>query len=196
MCTAKCSKCIAFSLYPFVFISILCNIVLFFPAGSVKYAQEGHITEEVKYMGGLLGGGIMVLISSIYIHFTGENGCCGNRFGMFLSIAFAAVGVAGALYSFTVAMVGLNSGPLCNAEGKWTTPFKHSNTSYLADSSLWEKCGEPKNVVQFNVGLFLTLMATSCLQALLCAVQMINGLAGCLFGACNKNKLNEVSLSS
>ncbi|KAF3840716.1 hypothetical protein F7725_006578 [Dissostichus mawsoni] len=33
MCTAKCSKCIAFSLYPLVFISILCNIVLFFPPG-------------------------------------------------------------------------------------------------------------------------------------------------------------------
>ncbi|XP_010775512.1 transmembrane 4 L6 family member 1-like [Notothenia coriiceps] len=82
MSTAKCSKFIAFSLYPFVFISILCNIVLFFPGGSVKYAQQGLITEEVKYMGGLLGGGIMVLISSIYIHFTGENGCCGNRFGV------------------------------------------------------------------------------------------------------------------
>ncbi|KAL3043006.1 hypothetical protein OYC64_020842 [Pagothenia borchgrevinki] len=196
MCTAKCSKCIAFSLYAFVFISILCNIVLFFPAGSVKFAKEGHITEEVKYMGGLLGGGIMVLISSIYINFTGENGCCGNRFGMFLSIAFAAVGVAGALYSFTVAMVGLGSGPLCYAGGKWTTPFKHSNTSYLANSSLWAKCEEPKNVVQFNVGLFLTLMATSCLQGLLCAVQMINGLAGCLFGACNEKKLNEVTHSS
>ncbi|XP_010775498.1 transmembrane 4 L6 family member 4-like [Notothenia coriiceps] len=115
---------------------------------------------------------------------------------MLLSIAFAAVGVAGAFYSFIVALIGLNSGPLCYAEGEWTTPFKHRNTSYLAESFLWGKCVEPKNVVQFNIGLFLALMATSCLQALLCAAQIINGLAGCLFGACNENKLDEAPLSS
>lgn len=60
MCTGKCSRCIAVSLYPLVVISIICNIVLFFPGGDVKYAKDGHITEEVKYMGGLIGGGVMV----------------------------------------------------------------------------------------------------------------------------------------
>lgn len=60
MCTGKCSLCISSSLYPLAVISIICNIVLFFPGGDVKYAQDGHITEEVKYMGGLVGGGLMV----------------------------------------------------------------------------------------------------------------------------------------
>lgn len=60
MCTGRCSLCIATSLYPLAVISIICNIVLFFPGGEVKYAQDGHITEEVKYMGGLVGGGLMV----------------------------------------------------------------------------------------------------------------------------------------
>ena len=60
MCTGQCSRFIGLALYPLAFISILCNIILFFPGWDVKYAQDGHITEEVKYMGGLVGGGLMV----------------------------------------------------------------------------------------------------------------------------------------
>lgn len=60
MCTGKCSLFIGVALYPLALISIICNIVLFFPAGDVQYAKDGHITEEVKYMGGLIGGGVMV----------------------------------------------------------------------------------------------------------------------------------------
>uniref|UniRef100_G3QAQ0 Si:ch211-137i24.10 n=1 Tax=Gasterosteus aculeatus TaxID=69293 RepID=G3QAQ0_GASAC len=184
MCTGKCSRCIAVALYPLAIISIICNIVLFFPGGEVKYAQDGHITEEVKYMGGLVGGGLMVLLPALYINLTGKPGCCANRCGMFLSIAFAAVGVAGALYSFSVAVLGLQNGPLCKVILIWTTPFKDSNPSYLTDKTWWGKCTEPKNVVQFNVGLFATLLATSCLQLVFCAIQMINGLFGCLCGTC------------
>ncbi|XP_059207728.1 transmembrane 4 L6 family member 1-like [Centropristis striata] len=184
MCTGKCSSCIAVTLFPFVLISIICNIVLFFPGGDVKYAKEKHLTQEVYYMGGLVGGGLMVLIPAIYINLTGEQGCCGNRCGMFLSILFAAVGLTGATYSFIVAVLGLTNGPFCSVGGTWTTPFKNSNSTYLTDSKLWEECTEPKNVVQFNTGLFMTLVTASCLQILLCAVQMLNGLFGCLCGAC------------
>ncbi|TNN72483.1 Transmembrane 4 L6 family member 1 [Liparis tanakae] len=162
MCTGKCSRCIAVALYPLALISIICNIVLFFPGGDVKYAKDGHITEEVKYMGGLVGGGLM----------------------MFLSIAFAAVGVAGALYSFIVAVLGLQNGPLCKVLLFWVIPFKDSDPSYLTDHGKWSLCTEPKDVVQFNVGLFATLLATSGLQLVLCAVQVINGLFGCLCGTC------------
>ncbi|KAM9729015.1 transmembrane 4 L6 family member 5 [Menidia menidia] len=185
MCTGKCSRCIAVALYPLVLISIICNIVLFFPAGDVKYANDGHITEEVKYMGGLIGGGVMVLIPALHIHLTGAQGCCANRCGMFLSIAFAALGVVGALYSLAVAALGLKNGPLCrNLLFMWTTPFKDSGSDYLTDQSSWARCREPENIVAFNIGLFSTLLATSCLQLILCAAQMINGLFGCLCGTC------------
>lgn len=60
MCTGKCSRCIAVTLYPLAAISIICNIVLFFPNADTTYAKNGHITEEVKYMGGLVGGGVLV----------------------------------------------------------------------------------------------------------------------------------------
>ncbi|XP_006802258.1 transmembrane 4 L6 family member 5 [Neolamprologus brichardi] len=188
MCTGKCSRCIAITLYPLVVISIICNIVLFFPDGDVSYAKDGHITEEVKYMGGLIGGGVMVLLPALYIHLTGKEGCCGNRCGMFLSIAFAAVGVAGGLYSIIVAVLGLQNGPLCKTGLVWTTPFKEltGDNNYLTNKTLWSLCTEPKNIVEFNLGLFGTLLATSCLQVILCAIQMINGLFGCLCGTCNK----------
>ncbi|KAF6728916.1 Transmembrane 4 L6 family member 1 [Oryzias melastigma] len=120
-------------------------------------------TEEVKYMGGVIGGGIMVLLPALYIHLTGKEGCCGNRCGMFLSIAFAAVGVAGGLYSFIVAVLGLKNGPYCKVLLVWMTPFKDSEKGYLADSSQWIKCTEPEDIVQFHIGLFSTLLATSML---------------------------------
>ncbi|CAN9501756.1 unnamed protein product [Ophioblennius macclurei] len=189
MCTGKCSSCIASTLYPLAAISIICNIVLFFPAGEIKYAQDGHITEEVKYMGGLVGGGILVLLPALYIHLTGKQGCCGNRCGMFLSIAFAAVGVVGALYSLIVASVALKNGPLCKVVLLWTTPFKDKDSNYLSDNTWWGSCTEPKNIVEFHVGLFATLLAVSCLQVILCAIQMINGLFGCLCGTCNKKEV-------
>ncbi|XP_044226233.1 transmembrane 4 L6 family member 5-like [Thunnus albacares] len=186
MCTAKCSRCIAVTLFPLAAISIICSIVLFFPGGDIKYAKEGHITEEVKYMGGLIGGGIMVLISALYIQCTGEEGCCGNRCGMFFSIIFAGVAVFGALLSMALAVLALRNGPLCKYEGQWTTPFNNSDLDYLNNPELWEKCTEPERIVQFNTGLFITLIATNSLQAFLCNIQMINGFFGCLCGTCIK----------
>ncbi|KAI4900175.1 hypothetical protein NFI96_023905, partial [Prochilodus magdalenae] len=129
MCTGKCSKFIAIALYPLSFVSVLCNIMLFFPDWTAKYAEDDsedtpRLTDEVKYMGGLIGGGIFVLIPAIHIHLTGKQGCCGNRCGMFLSIGFAAIGVAGALYSLGVAASGLAKGPVCkNPFGIWGRPF-------------------------------------------------------------------------
>ncbi|KAJ7996215.1 hypothetical protein DPEC_G00234740 [Dallia pectoralis] len=184
MCTGRCSGFVASSLYPLAFISILCNIILFFPGWETSYAKDGYITEEVKYMGGLVGGGLLVLIPALYINVTGQQGCCANRCGMFLSIVFAAVGVAGALYSFAVAILGLVNGPYCRYLLIWTTPFKNNDESYLKHRDQWGWCTEPKNVVEFNVGLFGTLLVASSFQVVLCGIQMINGLFGCLCGTC------------
>lgn len=65
MCTGSCSKFIAIPLYVLALVSVICNIMLFFPDFDTKYAAEDkkgapRITEEVKYMGGFIGGGIMV----------------------------------------------------------------------------------------------------------------------------------------
>uniref|UniRef100_A0A8C8A0Z4 Uncharacterized protein n=1 Tax=Oryzias sinensis TaxID=183150 RepID=A0A8C8A0Z4_9TELE len=184
MCTRKCSLFVAGCMYVLVLLSVTCNTMLFFPGWSVKYAKESHITEQVYYMGGFIGGGVLALIPALYIHLTGDGGCCSNRLGMFFSIAFAAVGMAGAVYSFAVAILGLSNGPLCkDGTGAWVTMFKSSNANYMTQKSKWADCAEPKNVVQFNIGLFITLILASFLQALLCVGQIINGIVGCICGA-------------
>ncbi|XP_041638456.1 transmembrane 4 L6 family member 5 [Cheilinus undulatus] len=197
MCTGACSKFIAIPLYVLALVSVICNIILFFPDFQTKYAAEDRdgkdrITEEVKYMGGLIGGGIMVLIPAIHIHLTSADKCCANRCGMFLSIGFAAAGVFGAIYSLSVAALGLANGPTClfmeQGEQIWGTPFVSSNGSYLGNKDLWDICLEPKDVVGFNVSLFSTLLVAAGLELILCLFQMVNGLFGCLCGTCSGGK--------
>ncbi|XP_029375093.1 transmembrane 4 L6 family member 1-like isoform X2 [Echeneis naucrates] len=144
-----------------------------------KYAREGHITEEVKWLGGVIGGGLVMLIPAVCMHLSEQQSC----FGMIVLVIFAVMGGAGALYSFIVALYGVVNGPLCKVNGIWTTPFKNSSFTNL-DDKYWRSCTEPKNVVQFNIILFSILMAISFLQLLLCVIQIINGLFGCLFGIC------------
>ncbi|XP_069579633.1 transmembrane 4 L6 family member 5 [Brachyistius frenatus] len=197
MCTGACSKFIAIPLYVLAAVSIICNIMLFFPGLDTEFAaadREGdaRITQEVKYMGGLIGGGIMALVPAIHIHLTSAEKCCANRCGMFLSIGFAALGVAGAVFSLSVAGLGLANGPLCfwqNTESRlpqWGTPFFNSTESYLSDKAMWSWCVLPENVVEFNVGLFSTLLVAAIVQLVLCCIQMVNGLFGCLCGTCGK----------
>uniref|UniRef100_H2ZSQ4 Transmembrane 4 L six family member 21a n=1 Tax=Latimeria chalumnae TaxID=7897 RepID=H2ZSQ4_LATCH len=195
MCTGKCSKCIGGSLYPFAFICLICNILLFFPGWSTTYIQsnnEDQITKEVLYVGGIIGGGLMVLVPAIHIQATGRIGCCANRCGMFLSIIFALIGVAGGLYAFVTSILGLVNGPTCcysilKEPCVWMTPFKQEqnlNESYLFQKELWDHCVEPKNVVEFNVILFAIILAASGIEIILCAIQAINGFFGCLCGTC------------
>uniref|UniRef100_A0A672GGU5 Transmembrane 4 L6 family member 1-like n=1 Tax=Salarias fasciatus TaxID=181472 RepID=A0A672GGU5_SALFA len=180
MCTGACSKFVAIPLYVLVLVSVVCNILLFFPDFDTKYAQDDgettpRLTAEVKYMGGVIGGGIMALIPAIHIHLTGTKTCCANRCGMFLSIGFAAAGVAGGVYSLAVAALGLANGPTCLGV----------SGSYLTDQSQWALCFEPKDVVQFNLALFSTLLVAAGLQIILCSIQMVNGLFGCICGTCS-----------
>jgi len=199
MCTGKCSKVIAVALYVLAAVSIICNTMLFFPDFDTEYANQDRegtdrITAEVKLMGGVVGGGLVILVPAIHIHLTSAKGCCANRCGMFLSIGFAAAGVAGALYSLSTAALGLVNGPLCqwankdNLIPRWGTPFANNNGSYLGDRDIWTWCIIPENVVEFNVALFSTLLAAAGLELVLCGIQMVNGLFGCLCGTCGSKE--------
>ncbi|XP_073715813.1 transmembrane 4 L6 family member 4 [Misgurnus anguillicaudatus] len=147
MCTRKCSLCIAGGLYPLALISIICNIILFFPGLDVKYALNGQITEEVKKLGGLVGGGVLS---------SGQEPKPPN--------------------SFEIEVPG--------------------HIHYLEHPDLWGACTEPKNVVKFNVVLFSILLVVSSLQIILCAIQMINGLFGCLCGTCRDSRHTNITVTS
>lgn len=65
MCTGSCSKFVAIPLYVLALVSVICNIILFFPDFDTQYVSQDEdgndrLTQEVKYMGGVIGGGIMV----------------------------------------------------------------------------------------------------------------------------------------
>ncbi|KAM5172730.1 transmembrane 4 L6 family member 4-like [Mantella aurantiaca] len=204
MCTGKCAKFIGVALYPLVAISLIANIIQFFPGwetGPISNPSK-EMTPEVLYMGGIIGSGILVLIPAIHIQATGrEKGCCNNRCGMFLSIIFAAIGVAGSVYGFATSVVGMVKGPICEYNNgtdtmknlTWGRPFdteldKFSNNSYLFNTDIWNKCEFPKDVVMFNVVLFSIVLSTSGISLVLCFIQMLNGLFGCCCGTCGKKE--------
>ncbi|OCT59442.1 transmembrane 4 L6 family member 5 [Xenopus laevis] len=199
MCTGKCSKFIGISLFPFSIICIIANILLLFPGFGVEAIQDAgsRMTPEVLYLGGIIGGGFLVLIPAIHILATGQRkNCCNNRCGMFLSIIFAAIGLVGAVYALTVSAFGMVYGPVCefrNSTGAlvWGQIFKDniknfSNESYLFNKDLWQLCEKPDNVAVFNISLFSIVLTASAIEIILCVVQVVNGLAGCLCGTCQK----------
>ena len=61
-----------------------------------------------------------------------------------------------------------------------------SSESYLENRDWWKLCKEPENVVEFNVALFSTLLVTGGIACVLCGIQMVNGLFGCICGTCGK----------
>jgi len=59
MCSGNCAKCLGITLIPLAIICVLCNILLFFPGGKVADKSE-DITNEVFFLGGILGSGVLV----------------------------------------------------------------------------------------------------------------------------------------
>ncbi|XP_048475982.1 transmembrane 4 L6 family member 4-like [Rhincodon typus] len=180
MCTGKCAKCIGASLYPLAFCCIVANLLLFFPNFQLDYVQDtSKLTPEVLYLGGIFGGGIM----------------------MFLSIAFAGVGVLGSAYCLIVSSLGLVNGPMCQTgNANWSRPFymdpdklELTDRSYLFHPEIWDReCKQPKDIIVFNVVLFALLIGFSGIELVLCLLQMINGLFGCICGTCGKRSSGPV----
>ncbi|XP_061540066.1 transmembrane 4 L6 family member 4 [Phycodurus eques] len=192
MCSGRFAKCLGISLMPLAIVCVLCNILLFFPGGNT--VESENITEEVWYVGGIFGSGVLMIFPALVFLGLKNNdccGCCGNescgrRFAMLSSILFAAVGLVGAGYSVIISAVAINHGPQCLAEVNstfvWTYPF--TNGDYLTDSTIWSKCIEPTGVVSWHLSLFSVLLVMGLLQMVLCAVQVLNGLLGALCGDC------------
>lgn len=190
MCSGGCAKCLGISLLPLAVLCTLANILLFFPGGKVA-DDSAHITDEVWYFGGIIGSGVLMIFPALVFLGLKNNdccGCCGNkscgeRFAMFSSIIFAAVGFVGAGYCFVISAFAINKGPKCQIDnGNWTYPF--ANGDYLGNDTLQQQCISPKDIVPWNLTLFLLLLLMSGAQAVLCAIQAINGLMGTICGRC------------
>ncbi|XP_067897451.1 transmembrane 4 L6 family member 1-like isoform X2 [Heterodontus francisci] len=176
MCPGRCARCVGIALVPLALIAIPASVILLFPNGEREYLTDAHITWVALFLPGLWGSGFM----------------------MFVSVIYAQLAIIGSATCFGSSALGLIKGPLClfntTLSNKtqvqlWDYPFHDRNRSssaesYLSDPSLWAICEKPKNIVLWNTVLFCTLMVISCLEVLLCTMQIINGLLGCIFGRC------------
>uniref|UniRef100_A0A8C4QRA6 Transmembrane 4 L six family member 5 n=1 Tax=Eptatretus burgeri TaxID=7764 RepID=A0A8C4QRA6_EPTBU len=133
---------------------------------------------------------LQMFIPSCFFQSTGDDGCCGNRCGMFCSILFSAIGFLGALYCFAVSITGMVEGPKCNnsIDHNWSYPFSGSkfniSESYLFHQETWSTCSDPPNVVMWNVVLFSMLIIFGGIEMILCVIQIINGIFGTICGNC------------
>ncbi|KAL4647112.1 transmembrane 4 L6 family member 1-like [Arapaima gigas] len=195
MCTGRCARCMGVLLFPLGLCAIVANVLLFFPDGGVWQTHE--ITEHVWLFGGVAGGGVLVFLPALVMKAAGrEDGCCANRCGMMVSMVMSAVGTVGALYCVVVSALGLRDGPLCDTgTGEFRYPFlnRSESESYLFNETLWTECVRPANVVLWNITLFSILLVLGCMETLLCLMQVINGLFGCLCGTCLQKRQTGIA---
>ncbi|CAH2225490.1 transmembrane 4 L6 family member 1-like [Pelobates cultripes] len=126
----------------------------------------------------------------------GGEGCCANRCGMLLSVLLALLGTAGGAYCVVISAMGLVDGPLCDTgDGTYTYPFRNDTEeeSYLFQQNTWDICREPENIVLWNIVLFSILLGLGAIEALLCAIQVINGLVGFLCGTCLRKRRTGIA---
>ncbi|KAK6483895.1 transmembrane 4 L6 family member 1-like [Huso huso] len=192
MCFRGCAKCLGYSLIPLAVCCIVANILLYFPNGETKYANDNNLTNFVWFFHGIVGAGVLMFLpAAVFIRLEHDNcaGCCGNvacgeRCAMLSSVLVALIGLAGSGYCFIISALALQEGPYCMTGTTWEYPFANGNGGYLKDHNLWASCLEPAHVVEWNVILFSILLTLSGVQVIICAVQIINGLIGGICGPC------------
>ncbi|XP_069339494.1 transmembrane 4 L6 family member 5 [Eulemur rufifrons] len=192
MCTGKCARCVGLCLIPLSLICIVANALLLVPNGETTWTSD-HLSLQVWLMAGFIGGGLMVLCPGIAAVRAGGKGCCGagccgNRCRMLRSVFSSAFGVLGAIYCLSVSGAGLRIGPKCLMNGKWSYHFEDTEGAYLLNRTQWDLCEEPPNVVPWNVTLFSLLVAASCLEIVLCGIQLVNATIGVFCGDCRKKE--------
>ncbi|XP_078066255.1 transmembrane 4 L6 family member 5-like [Mustelus asterias] len=202
MCPGRCARCIGTALVPLALISMGAGGFLLFPNGQTEYLMDANITEQALFLPGLWGSGIMVILAALSMQAAAANWCCcfcrSPRIKMFISVTWSTLAIIGSSTCFGASTLGLVNGPFClfntTLSNKtqvqlWGYPFvnrnmRASSENYLRNHSLWTMCEKPQNIVLWNIILFSTLMFVSSLEVLLCSMQLINGLVGCIVGRC------------
>uniref|UniRef100_A0A8C4SXV4 Transmembrane 4 L6 family member 5 n=1 Tax=Erpetoichthys calabaricus TaxID=27687 RepID=A0A8C4SXV4_ERPCA len=159
------THCLGASLIFLGLICIFANILLIFPNFEYQFLLQRKVSLYALMMSGLWGGGVLVIKHLI-------------QFSLFLHR------LLGSGICFVVNFTGLAKGPFCqylncDQEPSWGYPLQ-ARKHYIYNSTQWYTvCKEPRNVVVWNIFLFSIILLANILQALLCVIQIINGVAGC-----------------
>ncbi|XP_078786000.1 transmembrane 4 L6 family member 5 [Oryzias latipes] len=200
MCVSRCLRCVGVALVPMAIVCMLCNTLLLFPELKTHFLLEKHVTREATWATGLWASGLMVLLGARdFVQTSKTKGCCVFRSQMLCQALYSGLAFLAAAGCCLVSTTGLIQGPMClynTSSGlTWGVPLKPVPgrfLGYLHNRTLWSGvCLEPKSVVQWNMVLFSVMAGTSALEAVLCAVNILNALFGLVLGPgfCS-NKVN------
>ncbi|NXG44191.1 T4S1 protein, partial [Psilopogon haemacephalus] len=191
MCFGRGSRCVGYKLLILALLSIVANVLLYFPNGETRFASEHRLGKYVECLHGILGGGFLVLIPAVVFILLHKDGCfgyddCGKGCVVLSSVLAALIGLLGSGYCIIISALGLSHGPYCYAHPgrNWIYPFTESSGGYLFEYNRWSECREPQNIVQWNITLFSILLVLGTIEFILCFIQIINGIVGGLQGAC------------
>uniref|UniRef100_A0A8C4JL80 Transmembrane 4 L six family member 1 n=1 Tax=Dromaius novaehollandiae TaxID=8790 RepID=A0A8C4JL80_DRONO len=184
MCFGRCARCVGYKLLILALLSIVANILLYFPNGETRFASEHHLSKYVECLHGILGGGLCVLCPVCAARQIQDS--CLFAVQMLSSVLAAFVGILGSGYCIIISALGLSQGPYCftAVERNWIYPFTESSGGYLLEYNKWSHCQEPRNIVQWNVTLFSILLVLGGIEFILCSIQIINGILGGICGLC------------
>ncbi|XP_043849267.1 transmembrane 4 L6 family member 4-like [Dromiciops gliroides] len=186
MCSTDCTHCLGATLLHMALISMLLNILLFFP-GMQRVSAE-KIPDEAWKLGGLMGSGVLILFpASVYLQLRHFNcwGCfnhpaCGRSLSSMNAVIFSCVGILGSSYGLFMALFAIYRGPKCFVGGdKWEYPFHKGN--YLVDLKYWKDCKSPAHIVPWHLSIFITQSLLSVSEFVICTFELISGLLGTVF---------------
>ncbi|XP_072474371.1 transmembrane 4 L6 family member 4-like [Notamacropus eugenii] len=186
MCSTNYTHCLGIALLHMALLSILLNILLFFP-GMQRVSPE-KIPDEAWKLGGFLGSGIVMLFPAVVYLQLRKFDCWGcfhhPAFGRSLSnvnaVIFSSIGILGSSYGLFISLLALYRGPKCFVGGdKWEYPFHKGN--YLVDLKFWKDCKSPPHIVPWHLSIFIIQGLLSTTQLIICICELISGLLGTVF---------------
>lgn len=71
--------------------------------------------------------------------------------------------------------------------------FLYHRDNYLFNQTTWSICKQPENIILWNIVLFSILLAIGVIEAILCFIQVINGLTGFICGTCMRRRKTNIS---
>ncbi|XP_016280721.1 transmembrane 4 L6 family member 1 isoform X1 [Monodelphis domestica] len=190
MCYVKCAEFIGTILMSLSLTCITINILLFFPNWELKYFNEGQLSVYVNCLPGIVGGGLMVFLPSLYfVALDGKDCCgclghenCGKRCVMLTTMVPSAVGLMGACYCIIMSVLSILKGPRClDVSGEWNYPFA-TVRNYITNHRLWGMCVKPPHITQFHLLMFFLLVGFGVLEVAFLILQVVNGAVGGLCG--------------